>query len=246
MSRIHNLFAAGLLAGGTMLAAAPLAAQAANCPTHESYFGTIQRVQGNTVTVRGNNGRWGTVMIDSGAHMNTDGYALRAGNYVGAYGCVTPNGVFHASEITLARDRSFYNETVSGVVRRVESGRLAVSEPAHHTTGYWYVPDTDEYHVGQMVTGTGMLASNGAFYPQSVNGNTVAADLDNGSQASAVTMQGRVQRVESGRIIVWEPSRHTSGTWIVTNAAAFRVGETVRATGTEHNGYFYPTSIGPG
>lgn len=246
MNRIHNLLAGGLLAGGAMLAAAPLAAQAANCPTHESYFGTIQRVQGNSVTVRANNGRWGTVMIDSGARMNTGGYALRAGTYIGAYGCVTPNGVFHASEITLARDPSAYNETVSGVVQRIESGRLVVSENTRHTTGYWYVPDTDDYHVGQTVTGSGMLASNGAFYPQSVNGRTLSADLDNGTQAAAVTMQGRVQRVESGRIIVWEPSRHTSGTWIVNNATAFRVGEHVRATGTEHNGYFYPTSIGPG
>lgn len=248
MARTPNLLAAGLLAAGGMLAAVPLTAHAANCPTGESYFGTIERVQGNTLTVRGNNGHWGTVRIDSGAKMNTNGFNLRPGTYVGLYGCVTPGGVFHASEVTLARDQRLYSETISGVVRRVESGRLLVSEPSHHTTALWYTPDADDYRAGQSVTGTGMIAASGAFYPRTMNNHMVTADLDNGSgaQTATVTLQGQVRKVEPGKIIVWEPANHTTGTWIVTNATAFRVGETVRATGTEHNGYFYPTSIGPG
>jgi hypothetical protein len=228
-----------------MLAAFQINAQAANCPTSESYFGTIQRVQGNTVTVQANNGHWGTVRINNGAKMNANGYSLRPGAYAGFYGCVTPNGVFHASEVTLARDQSLYNETISGIVRRVESGRILVQEPSRNTTGWWYTPDTDEYHAGQSVTGSGMIAAGGAFYPHTVNGQIVAADLDNGSPGS-VTLSGQVRRIMPGRIIVWEPSQRMTGTWIVNNATSFRVGETVRGTGTERNGYFYPTSIGPG
>jgi hypothetical protein len=245
MNKSH-LLAAGLLAAGAAAAAMPATAQAANCPTRESFFGTVQRVQGNTITVRANNGHWGTVMLDGGARVNTNGYSLRPGAYVGAYGCVTPNGIFHASQITLARDASYYNRTISGVVQRVESGRLVVNEPMHHTTGYWYVPDTDEFHAGMNVTGSGMLGANGSFYPQTINGRTVAADLDTGAQAQAagtVTLQGRVQKVMPGKLIVWEPSRHTSGTWIVSNAVAFRVGQTLTATGTVRNGVFYPNDI---
>jgi hypothetical protein len=248
MPRIPNLLAAGLLAAGGTLAAMPLTAQAANCPTSESYFGTIERVQGNTLTVRQNNGQWGTVIINSAARMNTNGYALRPGTYVGLYGCVTPNGVFHASEVTLARDQSLYNETVSGIVRRVENGRILVSEPAHRTTGWWFTPDADEYQVGQTVTGTGMVGVHGGFYPERINGRVVAADSDMGAATAANTrtLQGEVRRVMPGRLIVWEPAYHTTGTWVVNNATSFRVGQMVRGTGTEHNGVFYPTSIGPG
>lgn len=252
MTQKQTLLAAGLLAAGATMAL-PLNAHAATCPTRESYFGTVQRVQNhNTVIVRGNNGHWGTVMLDGGARVNTNGYALRPGAYIGAYGCVTPNGVFHASEISLSRSSAFYNRTISGVVQRVENGRLVVNEPANHTTGYWYVPDTDEFHAGQTVTGTGMIGSNGTFYPQSVNGRNIAADVDtntnmnttaNAQGTATITMQGRVQRVESGRLIVWEPARHTSGTWIVSNATSYHSGETLTATGTVHNGYFYPSSI---
>lgn len=243
MTHKTHLLAAGLLAAGAALSLT-VTAQAATCPTRESFFGTVQRVQGNTIIVRANNGHWGTVMLDGGARVNTNGYSLRPGAYVGAYGCVTPNGIFHASQITLARNASFYNRTISGVVQRVESGRLVVNEPAQRTTGYWYVPDTDEFHAGMNVTGSGMLASNGAFYPQTVNGRSVAADLDSGTQAAGtITLQGRVQKVMPGKLIVWEPSRRTSGTWIVSNAVAFRVGQTVTATGTLRNGYFYPSSI---
>ena len=249
MNKTH-LLAAGLLAAGAAAVSLTATAQAANCPTRESFFGTVQRVQGNTITVRANNGHWGTVMLDGGARVNTNGYSLRPGAYVGAYGCVTPNGIFHASQITLARDASFYNRTISGVVSRVESGRLVVNEQSpQRTTGYWYVPDTDEFHAGMSVTGSGMIGANGSFYPQTVNGRNVVADLDTAPQtagtqtAATVTLQGRVQKVMPGKLIVWEPTRRTSGTWIVSNAVAFRVGQTITATGTVRNGVFYPTNI---
>lgn len=243
MIRIPNLLAASLLAAGAV-AAAHGAASAATCPVRESYFGTIERANGNTLVVRGSNGNYGTVDIESGARRNTHGFALRPGAYIGAYGCVTPNGVFHASEITLARDSALYRETVYGIVRSVQNGRLLVREPAHHTDAFWYVPDAEDFHAGQRVRGTGMIAANGAFYPQTIDGSYVGADVRSEAPSNGyVTMSGRIQRIEPGRLIVWEPARRTSGTWIVRDTGAFRTGENVTATGTLHGALFYPSSI---
>ncbi|HET9096450.1 MAG TPA: hypothetical protein VFN37_07295 [Candidatus Baltobacteraceae bacterium] len=230
---------------GTILTAA-IASAAPNCPVNESFFGTVQRVNGNMLTVRTLTNHWADVSIDSGAQVHTNGNALRPGAYVGLYGCVTPNGVFHASEVTLANNPNGYNERISGVVQRVESGRLIVHE-TNGATGAWYVPDVDEFHIGQSVSAIGMLAGNGSFYPQSVDGRSVAYDTDVTAQPSAgntVTLSGTVQRVGSHTLLVWEPSSRHSATWIVPNAGRFRTGERVSATGTEdRRGHFYVHEI---
>jgi hypothetical protein len=232
------------LAGGVLTAA--VASAAPNCPARESFFGTIQRVNGNMLTVRTLTNHWADVAIDNSAQIHTNGNALRPGAYVGAYGCVTRNGVFHASEVTLANNPNGYNERISGVVRRIESGRLIVYE-TNGATGAWYVPDTNEFRVGESLSAVGMLAGNGSFYPQSVNGRSVAYDTDvtaPPASRSAVTLSGTVQRVGTNTLLVWEPSSHHSATWIVPNAGRFRTGQRVSATGTEdRRGHFYVQRI---
>lgn len=244
-STLHLALAGSLAAGAALLAAAPASA-APYCPAHESFFGTVQRVYGDRLTVRTSSGHWATVRIDSGARINTNGNTLRPGAYVGAYGCVTPNGVFHASELTLASNARGYSEHLAGVVQRVEGNRLIVRE-SNGQYGTWYVPDSEDFRAGQRVSGVGMLAGGGAFYPQSVDGRGVAYDADSvtGPQGPTVTLTGTVQRVRSGdSIVVWEPGRHTSGTWIVGDASRFRAGERVTASGTQdRSGRFYVQRI---
>jgi len=64
------------------------------------------------------------------------------------------------------------------------------------------------------------------------------------AQTPAITLSGVVQRVGTHTLDVWEPARHTSGTWVVGNAGAFRSGERVTGTGTEDRfGHFYPRSV---
>lgn len=233
------------LAGGVLTAAS--ASAQTYCPTDENFFGTVQRVNGNMLTVQTPRGRTADVSIESGARINGNGYSLRPGVFVGAFGCVTPNGVFHANEITLSNNQSAYNEQISGVVQRVQNGRLYVHE-TNGQTGLWYVPDYEDFHVGQNVTGTGMRGASGAFYPQSVNGHATAYDSDNdGSYAGSsntITLTGTVQRVGSNTLMVWEPSSRHSGKWVVPNAGRFRVGQRVSATGREdRRGTFYVQQI---
>ena len=239
----------GPLIGSLVLAASAAlgahASAAPYCPSNESFFGTIERVNGNVLTVQTPSGHWAQVRIDNNARVNANGGTIRRGAYLGAYGCVTPGGVFHASEITLSNRQSGYNERLSGVVRRIESnGRLLVAQNGHGY-GTWYVPDTDEFHVGQSVDATGMLGPNGAFYPQTINGSSAAYDTDyTSAPRSTITLNGTVRRVNGNSIVVWEPSHGTTGTWIVPNTGRFRVGERVSATGTEdRSGRFYVQEI---
>jgi hypothetical protein len=232
--------AAAAMAG---TASAQTASQTRYCPTRESFFGTIDRVQGNMITVVPASGHWGTVLIDNNTHLNAHGYALRPGTYIGAFGCVSPNGDFHASEVTLAANAGAYSQTISGVVRRISGDQLYVSEPARHTEGLWIVPDVDDFHVGQTVTGIGMMSASGAFYPQSINGASTAY-VPTGAQHPSITLSGIVRRVQAGALVVWEPARRTTGTWFVRNASAFHVGQNVTGTGTENRrGDFFPYSV---
>jgi hypothetical protein len=248
MGRLTTILTTAGLAAAGALAVSGNASAAAYCPSHESFFGTIQRVNGNVLTVSTAAGRWATVRIDSGARINTNGDSLRPGAYVGAYGCVTPNGVFHASEVSLSANASSYNRTVSGVVDRIENGRLIVRENGRHY-GAWYVPSTDDFSRGQSITGSGMLGRNGAFYPQTINGRSVSYDPDETSAPSnggsrTITLTGVVQRIGSSSLLMWEPAQHHSGTWIVNGAGRYRVGERLVATGTEdRRGNFYPAQI---
>ena len=247
MARITKTLAVAALAGAALFAAhANASAQTRFCPARESFFGTIQQRNGNSLIVRTPSGGSATIMLESQTRVNSHGYALRPGTFVGAYGCVTPNGIFHASELTLAANASLYQTQISGVIQRVSGDRIWVREPARGTTGIWYVPDVDEFHVGQTVTGIGMIGANGEFYPQRINNASTAyvPEYNESSSRPSITLSGVVRRVMPGALIVWEPSHRTTGTWIVRNAQAFRVGESVVATGTENRrGDFYPYSI---
>jgi hypothetical protein len=90
-----------------------------------------------------------------------------------------------------------------------------------------------------------MISSGGAFYPQTINGRSVAYDANGTAPANSITLRGVIQRVGTNTLAVWEPaSRHTAK-WVVSNAGQrYRVGERVVATGTEDRfGNFYPNSI---
>jgi len=228
---------------GTVLTAAAASA-ATFCPTGESFFGTIQRVSGNMLTVRTASNHWADVRIENNARINTNGTTMRPGVYVGAYGCVERGGVFNASELTLSTNQAAYSEQLTGTVQRIETGKLLVAETGHGY-GQWYVPDIDDFHVGQSVSATGMRGANGAFYPQSINGRVVAFDTDYSSAPRAsITLNGTVRRVNGNSIVVWEPSDHTTGTWIVSNPSRFHVGQRVSATGRENgHGDFYVQEI---
>ncbi|HKU67811.1 MAG TPA: hypothetical protein VJP85_08545 [Candidatus Baltobacteraceae bacterium] len=225
------------------------ASAATFCPTSESFFGTIQRVNGSMLTVQTPSGHWADIRVESGARVNANGMSLRPGTFVGAFGCVTPNGVFNANEVTLSANRAAYNEQLSGVVQRIQTGKLIVRETSG-SFGAWFVPDTDEFHVGQTVTANGMRSSNGSFYPQTINGRMVAFDTDvttepSSSARNTVTLSGTVQRVGGNTLLVWEPASRHSATWVVSNAGSrFRVGERVSATGHEDRfGRFYVQQI---
>ena len=237
---------AGSLAGGATILCAAAASAAPHCPASVSFFGTVERVQGNQLTVRTPTGHWALVRLESGARVNANGYRLRPGAYIGAYGCVAASGVFDANEVTLSSGRSRYSERLTGVVQRVRNGSLVVRE-SNGQYGTWYTADSEDFRDGQAVSGVGMLGSNGTFYPQSIDGRTVAYDTDRTAAPGerSIVLSGTVQRVSAGNaIVVWEPSRHTSGTWIVGDAGRFHAGERVTATGTQGpSGRFYVQRI---
>lgn len=246
MGRLLKIAVAGaVFAGAGALVTAAASAQT-QCPTRESFFGTIQHVSGNMLNVQTASGHGATVRIDSGARVNANGNTMRAGTYMGAYGCVTPNGVFHASEVTLSANAAGYRESLSGVVYRVENGRLLVRENGGGS-GIWYVPGASGFRAGQSVTGTGMLSHSGAFYPQTVNGRNVAYAPASGPAegvSRVITLSGVVRSVNSGSLLVWETAQRQSGTWVVRDARRFRVGQRVTGTGREDRaGRFYPTRI---
>ena len=245
MARLTTIIAAaGLLVGAAVLAVP--AAAAPYCPTSESFFGMILRSSGNDLTVRTNSGHYATVAVENSAHINANGNSMRAGTYVGAYGCVTPNGIFHANEITLSSNPSTYSQTLTGIVQRVENGRLIVREKGAGF-GTWFVPDSEDFHAGQTVTASGFDSSNGTFYPQTINGQSIAFDTDNASANApegSVTLSGTIQRVGTHTIAVWETSRRETGEWVVADAGQYRVGEMVTGTGTEdRHGHFYPQTV---
>ncbi len=132
-------------------------------------------------------------------------------------------------------------------MRRIERDYLVVAE-TRRGYGTWYVPDTDDFHVGQSVRATGMLAPGGTFYPQTINGRNLAydTDRDRGPARSVrpITLSGIVRRVGGHTLAVWEPARRTEGTWVVNDAFRFRVGQRVTGTGTEDRaGRFYPSRV---
>lgn len=244
IKHLRNLLGAlavlcGLLFAGT-------AAASAACPTGQSFFGTIERVNGNVLTVRTPKGNWAQVSINQNARINANGTRLRPGTFVGAYGCVAPGGVFRASELTLSLDRNAYNEQLSGVVRRIEGNDRMLVQENGHGYGVWYVPDTGDFHVGQTVNAVGMVGAGGVFYPQTINGVTTAYDADDSARRNpgTISLTGIVRAVRVGSLLVWEPQHGTTGTWIVRGAQRFRVGQRITARGTEDmSGRFYPGAI---
>ena len=242
MGRFHLTIATAAL-----LAVAALTANAsATCPKSESFFGVIQRVNGNVLTVSTEQNHWADIRVAQDARVNTNGTAMRPGTFVGAYGCVEPSGVFDASEVTLSPSSTAYHESLSGVVQRVASNRLTVRESGNRWVD-WFVPDADRFHVGQQISGVGMVGANGFFYPQTLNGENIAFEptATTASQpASTITRAGVVRQVRPDALIVWEPTNHTTGMWMVRDADRFRIGERVVARGTEdRSGRFYPVNI---
>jgi hypothetical protein len=235
------LFGAAALAASAALGTS---ASAALCPASESFFGTIQRVNGSTITVQTPTRHWAKVRILPNARVNMNGNAIRPGVYVGAYGCVAPGGVFQASEITLSANGSNYREQLSGVVRRIGSDRILVAQDGRGN-GWWYVPNAAAFSVGQRLNAVGMIGANGGFYPQSIDGRIVAYDTTYAAAPrSTITLSGTVRRVNGNTLVVWEPAYRTTGTWVVGNAARFRVGQRVSGVGTEdRRGRFYVQQI---
>jgi hypothetical protein len=223
------------------------ASAATLCPKSESFFGVIQRVNGNMLTVSTEQNHWADVRIQPGARVNANGLSLRPGTFVGAYGCVEPGGVFDANEVTLAASRTTYHESLSGTVERVASDRLTVRESGNRYVS-WYVPDADRFSVGQQISGVGMVGAGGVFYPQVINGQSVAFEPESTgapvSAKSTITLSGVVRAVRPGSLVVWEPSHGTTGMWIVRDSDRFHVGQRVVARGTEdRSGKFYPIDI---
>jgi hypothetical protein len=246
MDRFTSAMAAGvLLLGAAVVAPAAASAQTRVCPVSQSFFGTLKSVQGNTIVLQTDEGRMGTVSINSGAQFNAHGYALRPGVYVGVFGCATPNGVFHASQVNLAANAARYHQSLSGVIARKASDRLYVAEPVSRMTRLWMVPDADEFRVGQSVTGVGMLGAQGVFYPQRINNASTAFVPERETTAPrSITLAGTIKRIAPGRLYVWEPAYRTTGTWFVKNWREFRVGQRVVGTGTENTkGDFFPFSV---
>jgi hypothetical protein len=245
MDRFSSALAAGLLLlGAAVLTSAPASAQMRVCPVSESFFGTLKSVQGNTIVLQTDEGRMGTVSINSGAQFNAHGYSLRPGVYVGVFGCATPNGVFHASQVNLAANAARYHQSLSGVIARKASDRLYVSEPVSRMTRLWMVPDADEFRIGESVTGVGMMGAKGVFYPQRINNASTAFVPERERTVRSITLAGTIQRIEPGKLYVWEPAYRTTGTWMVKNWREFRVGQRVVGTGTENTrGDFFPFSI---
>lgn len=247
MGRFTTMLAAIGLAGAAWFASAA-GASAATCPSNESFFGTVQRMSGDMLTVSTQAGKWANVRIDRNARINRNGSDLQPGAYVGMFGCVTPDGVFHASEVTLARNASKYHETLTGIVERVQPGRILVKQNGHGY-GTWYVADSDRFRTGQQVSGVGMIGDNGAFYPQTVNSETTAFDPDDTSPprmatSNTITLTGIVRKVSPDSLLVWEPNVNHSGTWMVRDAGKYHVGQRLVATGTEDRaGHFYPSRI---
>jgi len=242
---IRNTTALLLACAASMASAS--ASATPNCSTPRSFYGTIERVNGNVITVRTPRGTWADVQIENGARVVANGNAMRPGTYLGAYGCVTPAGVFEASDVTLSSNGNPYSRTLTGTVTRVENGYIVVRENGYGY-GSWYVPDSEDFHPGQQVSGTGWESRAGTFYPQTVNGQSVAYDGDNRDRDRSprtITLTGVVQRVGANTLLVSETTNHTSGTWIVSNAGSrFRIGERVVGTGTEDRfGRFYPSHV---
>jgi hypothetical protein len=221
------------------------ASAAALCPTSESFFGTIQRVNGSMLTVQTQSGHTADVHVERAARMHTNGNSIRPGVFIGAYGCVTPNGVFNADEVTLTTNSSDYNKQLTGTVERIQTGALLVREDGH--TGLWYVPSPTDFQVGQSLSAVGMISSNGSFYPQTINGRSVAFQPQTSAApaSNTITLTGTVRSVGTNMIMVWEPASRHNAKWMVSNAGnRFHVGQRVSATGREdRSGTFYVQQI---
>ena len=127
--------------------------------------------------------------------------------------------------------------TLTGTVQRVGTRTLDVWEYGPRESGTWMVGNAGAFRAGQEISGTGTEDRRGHFYPSRV---TVIA-MQN---PNTIVLRGTVQRVGTHTLAVWESGRHETGTWIVPNAGAYRVGERVSASGTEDRyGHFYPNSI---
>ncbi|MGZ3497460.1 MAG: hypothetical protein ACXVAM_14910 [Vulcanimicrobiaceae bacterium] len=130
----------------------------------ETLSGKVVRVEPGRLYVeepsRGTIGIW--YVADATAH--------RVGEPVTGIGRDGPNGAFYPRSINGGAVRSQVSGsgrsvTLSGIVTRVEDGKLDVLEPGYHTAGLWITTYASRFHVGQHVTGTGTEDHRGDFYP---------------------------------------------------------------------------------
>lgn len=222
MARFTNFLGAALLAGS--LAAS---ASAASAQTAITLSGTVQRVGAHLIAV------WENRRSTTGEWIVSNPSAFRAGEYVVGTGTEDQAGHFYPRRVHIAGTPSAVS--LSGVVQRVGPNWIDVWENGHNETGQWIVSNAPGYRVGQTVTGWGTEDRFGNFFPQRISVGAVP---------TTVTLRGTVQRVGTHMIAVWEPSRRTTGDWIVAHAGQFRVGERVAANGTvDSHGDFFPRNI---
>ncbi len=223
MARFITYLSAAVLAGSLAVPALRAAAQSNTI----TLSGTVQSIGAHTIAVwenaRGETGEW--VLSNPGAY--------HSGEYVVGVGTEDRSGRFYPRRVRVAGNPSTIS--LSGVVQRVGTNTIAVWENGVNETGEWIVANASGYRPGQIVTGWGTEDRFGHFFPQRVAVGAVP---------NTVTLSGTVQRIGTHTIAVWEPSRHTTGEWVVADAGQFRIGQRIAAHGTiDGHGNFYPTSI---
>ncbi|MDP9023826.1 MAG: hypothetical protein M3N13_00440, partial [Candidatus Eremiobacteraeota bacterium] len=195
---------------GLLISIAPAVASAADtfCPTRSSVYGTVASVKGDTMTIQTHKEEGFVPVRFRGADINYRGLALRPGVYVGVFGCMVQRDRYFAGEqLTLATSAETYPgrhdtdagmTTIEGRIDAVRGGRVLIDSNQGHGN-VWVQTNRDDLRAGQLVRAHGRFTDdNRSFVADTIT--IVSGDRnDNGGM---VTIQGRIDAVRSGRVLI--------------------------------------------
>jgi hypothetical protein len=239
-------FLAALLAAAGFSAGTAQAAPSCIGAARASYFGQIVAVRPAFFTLHTDQSIGDVHVYTRDARVRYDNMAIRPGTYAGVYGCRSGNGLL-AENVTLSSSPQSFpgmwygtsnDRQVTGRVDAVRPGRVLIDSNNGHGD-VWVLTSQPGIEVGQLVTANGYFSSNDqAFVAQSI------AQDGNGSYAGNSVVEGRIDSVRPGRVLIDSGGGH-GNLWVITGRQGLRVGELIRARGTfqPNDRAFVATSI---
>ncbi|HEV3154779.1 MAG TPA: hypothetical protein VGZ02_13315 [Candidatus Baltobacteraceae bacterium] len=226
MARFTTYLAGALVAAAAATAGSPATAQPAI-----ALSGVVQHIWPHSLDV------WEPAQHTSGTWFVANPNQFRIGERITGTGTENTRGDFYPSSISVVAMPSTNTITLTGTVQRIGPNSVYVWQNATGHTAQWIVWNPSRFQIGERITASGTEDRAGQFFPYTVR-------VIGMSTSGTITLTGTVQSVRPNALIVWENAQRRTGTWIVGNAARFRLGERVTGTGTEDGtGRFYPSSI---